>query len=1121
MNTSENLLLGHIREFRRKYYVNLIIRGSIGLLLIVSSILFLSITGEGLLGFSSGVRTVIMGLLGLTFLGVAGYAIAWPAMKLFNMSKPISDVEVARIVRRHFPEIDDKLINLLELREQSAQENALVMAAIDRKTEELAPVPFARAINLNLNWKYARYLAIPLGLFLLLAVIRPDILSNGTTRLVNFSKDYIPPPPFQINVENHPEELIAGQSFKLESKVEGEELPADLYLYLKKASESNYVHYPMDKLRADEFFFEFSDIKENFNYYVGNEEVKTDIMGVEVLSRPAIRNFRVVVDYPGYTGIPDDTLADNVGDIKVLRGSEVKWLLETNGSIQKAEYAGTEQAPFKRDLTTGGFSYEKQVLASELYFISLLSKRNIPNIDTVKYHIDVIQDRFPSIYVNNQMKEFTADHTMFMPLDFEIGDDYGFSNLALYYRFTDSEADDKVSPEYRSEKLNVDPKTLLQHKALEVDLMTLGMEEGDAVEYFVKVWDNDYVSGPKASTSSVFRINYPSMNKKFEEVDASQKKMEEQMEKLVDDVKDIKENLEKFQDKMLNQKTLSYDDKKELEKLIEEHKEVRENIENVQKEFKENKEFLENNEMITERTLEKYEQLNELMEKLNNEELDKYMEKLEKEMEKMNPKDLKKMMEEMEFNEEDLEKALERTLELLKQLEVEQKSEEIMQKLEDMEQKQEMLNEKLNDTKKKDQEMMEDIAKKQEELSKDMGDVKEDLENLQKMKEETSTPNKEEMDKLNQDAQDTQEQMQDAGEQIQQQDKKSGSQSQQNSQQKMQEMQDQLQNMMQGSQQQQDQENLDDLRDLLENLLKLSFRQEDVRDDVKKLRRNDPQLFVKEVEQKQLMDDMYMVKDSLDALAKRVFQIEKFVTDESNKIIKSMKVAQEALDNKHMVRITENQHTSMTSINNLANMLSDVMDQIQQQMKNQKGGMGMCKKPNGNRPSMQQIGKQQGQLNQMMQQMMQQGKGMSPSKLAEMAKMQEMIRKQLKEAHEGIKPGDQGGLGDMGQIMKEMKDTEDELKNKMLTERTMKRQRRILNRLLDSMKSVREKEQYENKRESNTGEDKDKVSPDKLELDEYKNRIRQELLKSNQLEYSSDFIILIEKYFKLLEKSNE
>ena len=1118
---SENQLLAHIKEFRRKFYVNRIIRGSIGLLLIMSSIVFISVMGEGLLGFPAGVRTGMMVALGIIFAGVAGYFVVWPGIKLLNISKVLSDRDIAEMVRRHFPDIDDKLINLLELRSSTGEDNALAIAAVQRKTAELAPIRFSKAINLNVNLRFARYLAIPVLLFLLLWVIRPDVLSNGTKRLVNFNQEFLPPAPFFITVGNNPDELIAGQDFTLQANVGGNELPADLFLYLKKESESEYINYPMEKLRADEFEYQLSNVKENFNYYIGNQEVKSDIYGVDVLTRPSIRDFRVVVDYPGYSGIPDDTLAANIGDFKVLRGSEVKWLLNTQGSIKEARFLGRDTVDFAYDANSELYGHEQKVLASESYSIHLKSKRDIANIDTVKYHIDVIQDRHPSVYVNNQAQEFIADYTLFMPLDFEVSDDYGFSKLSLYYRFTKSDADNKVSPEYQQISLKINARELLQQKSMEVDLQTLGMEEGDMVDYYVKVWDNDMVAGPKATTSAIFKINYPSLNEQYEEVDEAHDDMEKELEDLLKDVENINETMEKFQNKMLDQKKLSYDDKRELEKMISQHEDVQERIEDLQEQFEETKEKLQNNEMISEKTLEKYEKLNELMERLNNDKLDEFMKKLEEEMDKMNPEEMRKMMEEMQFDEEDLEKALERTMELMKQLEIDHKAEELFQKLDNLQKKQDMLNEQMEDTKKGDKEKMDQLAEKQEQLKKEMEDIKKEMEELGDMKKDTQTPQENEMNELNQDAQETEQEMQNAGQQMQDQKKKDASESQKNASKKMEEMKEQLQSMMSQAGDQQDQQNLEDLRDLLENLLRLSFRQEDTRDEVKGLRHNDPALIAKELDQAQLLDDMYMVKDSLDELAKRVFQIEKFVTDESNTIIKSMKSAGEALDNKQVFRVTENQHQSMTSINNLANMLTDVMEQMQQQMQqNAKSGMNMCKKPGGGMPNMKDIGKQQGQLNQMMQQMMQ-GQGMDPKKLGEMAKMQEMLRKQLKEAHEKIQNGEDGALGNMGQVMKDMKDTEDELKNKILTEATMARQRKILQRLLDATKAVREKNEYEQKRKSRTGEDLERVSPDKLELEEYKNRLRQEMLKSNQLEYSSDFIILIEKYFKLLENSNE
>ena len=71
-------------------------------------------------------------------------------------------------------------------------------------------------------------------------------------------------------------------------------------------------------------------------------------------------------------------------------------------------------------------------------------------------------------------------------------------------------------------------------------------------------------------------------------------------------------------------------------------------------------------------------------------------------------------------------------MELMKQLEAQQKSEEIVQKLDNMQKKQDMLNEKLENGNKKDDQQNQDIADKQKELSKEMDGVKKDLVNTRR-----------------------------------------------------------------------------------------------------------------------------------------------------------------------------------------------------------------------------------------------------------------------------------------------------------------------------------------------------------------------------------------------------
>ncbi|MCB9231467.1 MAG: hypothetical protein H6581_07385 [Bacteroidia bacterium] len=1124
MDRNENTLVGHIQAFRKKYYANQILRGSIFLLLIVSSILFISILGEGLLGFSSGVRTgLFFGLL-TVFLLVLGRMVLWPLSKMVNLSQGLTDMEIARIVRRHFPNIDDKLINLLELKGNSSENNALAIAAIEQKTNELAPVPFANAINFRVNFKYARYLLVPLLLFALFFIVTPRLMMDGSTRLINFKKEFVAPPPFSIQIQNHPDQLIAGQDYKLQTHLKGEELPKELYLYLKKDSEEEFVSYPMNSEMADKFFYEFNDLKENFEYFIGNEKVKSDKLDVTVLKRPSIKRFRVLVEYPGYTGLGTDTLSENIGDFKVLKGSKLTWMLEAAGDLDRVVYVGRDTSKFTLSENGEFYQHQRRLLEDEQYFISLTSKQRIQNIDTVRYHIDVITDRFPSVFVDSPGQDFQADFNMSMPLDFEISDDYGFSKLSLFYRFVDSENDDKKTDDYQEVSLDVKKRELLQRKAFELDLDGLGMEEGDRVEYFIKVWDNDFITGPKFSVSSVFTINYLSLEEKYEEAGENQEKMDKMLKEMQEKAEELNEGYKKMEEKLLNQKKLSYDDRKELKKMLEQQQSVREEMSMLQKELEKNKEMLENNSMISQRTLEKYEKLNDFLKDMDNPKLDEMMKKMQENMEKLDPEDIKKNLEQMKLDEEEIEKSIERTMELLKQLEVQQKIEETLNKLENLKDKQEMLNEKLEDTNKNNKEAMDKLAEKQKELEKEMEKIKEELKELEEMKKDTETPDEEEMGDLEKDAEETQEDMQESEQQMQEGKKKEGSESQKNAQKKMEQMIQKLQDMQFGDMQQQDQANLDNLREILENLLALSFDQEDLRDEVKELRYGDPQLVKKGQSQKELQDDMEMVQDSLEELAKKVFEIEKFILDESGKAVEAMESSQDFIRNKQTNEVVNRQTQAMTSINNLANMLSDVMQSMQQQMKSNKPGQGMCKKPGGNgKPSMQQLGKQQGKLNGQMQEMlkgMEGGKGTDPGKLAKMAAEQEAIRKALQEAHDQIQKEGGKALGSLGQIASDMKDTEDELKRNNITRETLNRQQQILNRLLDATKAVREKEEFENRRQSTTGNDEDRVSPEELSKEEYKNMLRQELLKSNQLEYSNDFIILIEKYFKLLDKGN-
>jgi hypothetical protein len=84
------------------------------------------------------------------------------------------------------------------------------------------------------------------------------------------------------------------------------------------------------------------------------------------------------------------------------------------------------------------------------------------------------------------------------------------------------------------------------------------------------------------------------------------------------------------------------------------------------------------------------------------------------------------------------------------------------------------------------------------------------------------------------------------------------------------------------------------IRQLLENLVKLSFEQEQLMNDLKKTETESPKYTQIMQKQYDLRDDAKMIGDSLQALGKRQFQLQTFISDEMYKLNREMK---KALDN--------------------------------------------------------------------------------------------------------------------------------------------------------------------------------------------------------------------------------
>ena len=315
------------------------------------------------------------------------------------------------------------------------------------------------------------------------------------------------------------------------------------------------------------------------------------------------------------------------------------------------------------------------------------------------------------------------------------------------------------------------------------------------------------------------------------------------------------------------------------------------------------------------------------------------------------------------------------------------------------------------------------------------------------------------------------------------------------------------------------------LRQILENLITLSFEQEDLISQVKNSPKNSPK-FVKIVQQQnKLFDDSKIIEDSLFALSKRVVQIEAVINKEIGSINSNMKKATNELENRNVNNATKRQQLVMTASNNLALLLSEILESMQKQLESPPSQCNKpknCNKPNPNcnKPSLSELKKAQKKLNEKMKKgkngKKQNGKKKGEKKAKELlylAKEQTQIRKQLMELRDEI--GKNGEKGKIDNLVKDMEENERDIINNRITQETIDRQKDILTRLLEAENSNRDQDKDKARQSIEWKFELNNVSKEFLEYQQQQ-KAQQELLKTTPVQLTPFYKKKVNRYFNSL-----
>ena len=1110
-SSSYDLLIQKLDAFIRKYYLSALIRGTLLTVGLVGIVFLVFSLGENYFYFGkAGRKMLFYGFLALSGFSLYRWVIT-PLLQYFRLGRQISHEQAAVIVGRHFPDVEDKLLNILQLHRQLEvqPDTPLLLAGIEQKTVALRPVPFPAAVDLSVNRRYLKYALPPLLLLLVLLVAAPGLIREPASRIIANDREFEKPAPFRFILPADKLQVVQYGDYELNVRTEGRVAPQDLFIAIGE------FQYRMQRVDDQTFSYTFSNVNTDQTFRLFSGDVESRDLVLEVLAKPVIGRFEVVLDYPDYTGRRDETLA-NSGDLQVPLGTRLTWNFSASHADTLAIRFGDEglEETMKRR-GDEDFTYSRRATLDDRYTV-FIGNRHLPRADSLRYHLTVTPDLHPEIRVE-AFKDSLENRFVFFVGD--AADDYGLSKLAFHTRITRAGG--------REEPAVISPLALPAGKDARfdhsLDLDALGLKPGDEVTYYFEVWDNDAINGRKSSRSPVMRYAKPSAEAFDQQEKMNNEAIKDKLKDALQESKKIQKDIQKLTDKLLQEKNLDWQQRKELEKLLDRRKELQNEVQKAkdlyEQNLREQQEFSEPSPEL----LEKQEKVREMFEEMLSEDMKKMIEELEKMLQDINKEQGLEKLEEMKMDEEQLDKELDRMMEMFKELELEKDIQEQLDALKELAKEQENLAEKTEN-----QELsQEELQKRQEELNKKFEEAEKKMEDILKRNEDLEDPKQlgdpeEKMDEIGKD-------MDKAGDELKKNQNGKASKSQKDAAKKMKDMAKAMEMNMEAGEEEQMEEDMKAMRQLLENLVALSFDQERLIGDVQKTADNTPRYVQLVQVQKKLQDDFRLVEDSLQALSKRQIAIETFILEKVTEVKGNMRRSVDNLEERLRPQATADQQYAMKNLNDLALMLSESMNQMQQQMANMKGGSANCKNPGGKNPGGKpgdkpgnSPGEGQKSLNQMMkdlQERMKNGKGGSSKEFAQLAARQAAMRKALeglaKEKRQGGKPDKE-----LQDIIDQMDRTETELVNKKLTAETMRRQEDILKKLLDHEKAEREREMDE-KRRSETATQFERRMPPSLEEYLRKREAELELYRTVSPALRPYYKSLVEDYNRNLKNSRQ
>ena len=889
--------------------------------------------------------------------------------------------------------------------------------------------------------------------------------------------------------------------------------------------------------------FLFREVNRPFDYGVSmtlerkRKIIESPRYSVGVFYSPVLARISVLYRYPAYTGL-DPKLQEESGDVEAVRGTTAEIRADASEDLSSAVcyLAGV---PVRCETRGSRIVLAFRVNEDAEYWFKLKDANAMTNVMPVHYAVRVLPDGLPRVRIVRPGRDLEVTAEENVPVSVEASDDNLVRSVRLVRwkvaAYSEQAGSTNVTPLFDGGRREV-------RQDIGLDLAGIGLSPGDTIHYYADADDGCPYESHRVR-SDEYTIRFPSLEDMYKDLDKDEQKNIGALDELKDRQKEYFDKMAEIQEQILQKKDLSYVERKQLESLLQKEKEIQQDTLDVAENLRKAGQNIRQNKMQSQKIAERMEEIDQLLREVADRDMQDQIQKLSETLEKVSLSDKDKQRLGQKLGQEELLRKLDNTARMLKEAKKSRKLNEMVKRAEALVNKQDELARKSSEAeqgKEPSAEELERMKNEQEALKNELDQLQKDIDKLAEQYKDSDPDFNQSLKQENQkiDQNSTQQTMNDSEKDLSRRDYSAAKMKQTKALNDL----TSLMNGLKKNVKQREKQNVEELLGAIDgtiiNMSGLSREQGRVQENVRTsplqagLFPSDaiiPALPADDVPNPSVSD----LAESEIVLERVLKSLRKSLQEEIEKTAYvppefysqfdfagyQMLAAKAALEQKNPYLARKNAENSLAILNQIILQLLKMREQAQKQ-----GEGGDSQKQDAGE-SMDQLSKQQQSLNSSTRQMKGQSgqQGMTPGEqeyLKELAYQQQMIKGAFDDLLSS-NPEETGKMmGDMSGLSKEMDDVVKKMQSGQIDDDLIKRQEKILDRMLDSQKALKVKDESK-ERKAEQADRSITATPAARNAAEEAGKKRDIRLYRDMEKFPEEYRKIIENYFELLDRGTK